>query len=805
MNMACTRPRVFNRLSSWAAISGLTLLPLVASAQQQTDQGIQEVIVTAQKRATSLEDVPFSVAAQTQDDIRNSGSQSIIDLARNVAGLTIADIGPGQSQIAIRGISSGQVVRDQPGVKPQVGVYLDESPISIALFTPDLELFDLERVEVLRGPQGTLFGAGSESGTLRYITAQPKLGVTEGTVAGQLETVKNGNSAGEVKAAVNLPLSDTTALRLVGYNDDLPGFIKAYGPEGTVEDAANTGRKTGTRIALLWKPSDTISLTPRFVYQKLHTDGFPRTDIYNILGNPYTQIAPVPLGDRTQYRQFREGIDDDFKLYDLKFDASLGFADLTSITSYTDRKLVVLRDASQLTGSVTFQFGGTQADVRTNSPLNDHNAIGSFSEEVRLSSTDKGPLQWVVGAFFEHMNRVYGQDLLTIGYDDIVARLLGFPDSSAATGAPADTPFFSDLHYNFKQSALFGEATFRFNSQWALTAGLRGFKFTEDKSVYFAGLFSNHAATLTPVLGSTDSNGVAPRAILTFDATPDVKLNLQASRGFRLGGINDPINQPICGTKDFDTYKNLPVKWNDEWADNYELGSKMQFMEHRVTLNVAAFYTKIKDLQAGVDAGGCSSRLTVNVPAEVKGLEAELFARPNSAWDFGLSATYADAKLTGTVSEPVNGVPTVIGGLQDGARMPTAPKFQAVASVGYNMPAVFHQMDFFAVATGQYVGSSFTQIGDEVQGFGTVPAALFFNFGNSSISGFSFNPELPAYHLINFRLGLRAQGLEYAAFINNLTDESAYLSLDRERARRARVGYLTNQPRTIGVSIMKKF
>ncbi len=804
--MARTLASFIRSLTIPAAVAGLGGLPFVATAQQVDQVAMQEVIVTAQKRETSLQDVPFSVAAQTQNDIRASGANNIVDLARNVAGLTIADIGPGQSQIAIRGISSGQVVRDQPGVKPQVGVYLDESPISVALFTPDLELFDLERVEVLRGPQGTLFGAGSESGTLRYITAQPRLGVTDGAIAGDLATVKHGNSAGQIKAEMNLPLTDTTALRLVAYNDDLPGFIDAFGPNGAVETAANTGRKTGTRIALLWKPSDTISLTPRFVYQKLHTDGYPRTDFYNILGNPFTTTEPaVPLGDRTQYRQFREGIDDDFKLYDVKLEADLGLFTLTSITSYTDRKLVVLRDASQLTGSVTYQFGGTSTDVRTNSPLIDHNAIGSFSEELRLSSNGKGPLQWVAGAFFEHLNRVYGQDLPTPGYDAIILRLLGPGLSSADQGAPADTPFFSDLHYNFKQSALFGEATYRFTDQWALTGGIRGFKFTEDKSVYFAGLFSNHAATLAPVLGSTDSSGVAPRLILTYDATPDVKLNLQVSRGFRLGGINDPINTPICGAVDFATYGGLPVKWKNEWATNYELGTKMQFLDHRVTLNVAAFYTDIKDLQAGVDAGNCSSRLTVNVPAKVKGLEAELFARPNQTWDFGVSATYADAKLSGTVLEPVNGVPTVIGGLQDGARMPTAPKFQGVASVGYTLPALVHSMDFFANATGQYVGSSFTQIGDEVTGFGTVPASLFFRFGNPTISSFSFNPELPAYHIINFRLGLRSQGLEYAAYINNLTDESASLSLDRERGRRARVGFLTNQPRTIGVSVLKKF
>ncbi|MDH5312095.1 MAG: TonB-dependent receptor plug domain-containing protein, partial [Gammaproteobacteria bacterium] len=146
--------------------------PAQAQVQVQKATGLEEIVVTAQKREESLQDVPFSVAAVTDENIRRSGSSNLAELARNVAGLAITDLGPGQSQVAIRGISAGQVVRDQPGVKESVGIYLDESPISVALFTPDLDLFDLERVEVLRGPQGTLFGAGSSSGTLRYITAQ---------------------------------------------------------------------------------------------------------------------------------------------------------------------------------------------------------------------------------------------------------------------------------------------------------------------------------------------------------------------------------------------------------------------------------------------------------------------------------------------------------------------------------------------------------------------------------------------------------------------------------------------------------
>jgi iron complex outermembrane receptor protein len=170
-------------MKSWiprGIAASLIATPVAILAQTPSpaadDETIEEVIVTAQKRATSLQDVPFSVAALNAEDLEQSGATNLVDLARNVPGLYIADLGPGQSQVAIRGISAGQVIRDQPGVKESVGIYLDESPISVALFTPDLDLYDLDRIEVLRGPQGTLFGAGSTSGTVRYITAQPDIG-----------------------------------------------------------------------------------------------------------------------------------------------------------------------------------------------------------------------------------------------------------------------------------------------------------------------------------------------------------------------------------------------------------------------------------------------------------------------------------------------------------------------------------------------------------------------------------------------------------------------------------------------------
>src|SRR4051812_900558 len=209
--MTIIRPNLIRNLCLYAALLATAAVPNLANAQQSEQPAgvLQEIIVTAQKRSANLQDVPFSVSATSEAQIRDSGSGNIVDLARNIAGFAVADLGPGQSQVAIRGISSGQVIRDQPGVKEQVGVYLDESPISVALFTPDLELFDIDRFEVLRGPQGTLFGSGSEAGTVRYITRQPRIGQFEAMTDASFEQAAHGDQGGSVRGAVNIPITDT--------------------------------------------------------------------------------------------------------------------------------------------------------------------------------------------------------------------------------------------------------------------------------------------------------------------------------------------------------------------------------------------------------------------------------------------------------------------------------------------------------------------------------------------------------------------------------------------------------------------
>ena len=774
-----------------------------------SSSGMEEVIVTAQKRAANLQDVPFSVASTSDDQIRDSGSGNIVDLARNIAGLTIADLGPGQSQMAIRGISAGQVIRDQPGVKEQVGVYLDESPISVALFTPDLELFDLERFEVLRGPQGTLFGAGSEAGTVRYITRQPQLNAFNAIADGSVEGVQHGDEGGYVRGAVNLPMGSTAALRLVAYYHHLPGFIDAIQPDGSVKKDVNDGDRSGARISLLYQPIDELSITPRLVFQNLSTNGYPRVDLYNILANPYTTTQPaVTIGSLEQFTQQREGLNDDFTLGDLKIEYKFGPAALTSITSFTNRKVTVLRDASQLTGSVTYDLGGTPAEVRLTSPLFDRTRLNVISEEVRLGSVGPTNLDWLVGGFYQHVGRRYGQDLPTPGYDAFTEAALG--TNSVANNAPPDTPFYSDLSYRLTQYAAFGEATYHLMDSWAFTGGLRYYNFTEDRVLNFGGVF----ASPTPpggVPGSTSSDGVSPRAIVSYKVSEDMQFNLQAARGFRLGGINDPINIPLCSAQDIQVFGNQK-NWKDEHNWNYEIGAKMRFLDERVVLNVSAFYDDIKDLQATTTAGTCSSRIVFNVPkARSEGIEAELFARPNPNWDFGLSATYVNARLeSSVVSTLADGTQVTVGGLQSGNRLPTAPEFQAVGSLGYTMP-MQSDMSFFALATVQYVGSSFSQFENEEPGFGSIGgpspnSARLIPFGGPlTVTQINFNAELPSYSLGNVRFGLKKDRWEAALYCNNVWDETARLALDYERGRSARVGYITNQPRTFGLYGLVRF
>lgn len=765
-----------------------------ASDQADEAQG-NVIIVTATKRDTTLQDVPFSINAQTEKDIQRSGVVTIEDLSRNVAGLTIQNLGPGQSQVSVRGISSGQIVRDQPGVKEQVGVYIDESVISLSLFTPDLDLFDLNRVETLRGPQGTLFGSGSMGGTIRYISNQPKLDVTEGQVEANLNAIDGGNVGGHIKGAVNVPLGDKLAARVVGYYTRYAGFIDAIGP--VAGENVNDGERYGGRLALTFQPTEDLTITPRVIYQKVSANGFNRQEVFSLLANNFTTTRPrVTFRERQQFLALREKFEDETLIADLKIEADLGPVTVTSVTSYTNRDILVSRDATALTGSVSVSFGLPEAAVTLPSNLRDTTQLDTFTQEVRLASNSSGPFQWLVGAFYSEIDREYAQRLPTPGYDALADGALGAGSSAAAAnGFPANSPFNSDLPFTLEQFAIFGEASYELTDRLTFTAGGRYYDFEEERTITTGGLF---ASRNTGRIDRTASDGFTPRFLLSYKASDDVTINAQASQGFRLGGVNDPLNIPLCNAQDLALFGGFQ-DFDDETLWNYELGVKTQ--GRGFTLNAAAFYNDISNLQVTLDAGSCSSRIVFNVPeAYAAGVELELGVSPATGLAFNLSGSYIKSEFETTLP----GALAAATGIRDGNRLPSVPEFQVSLNGSYEWN-VSDSTLAFVTGSFQHVGSRFTQPADQESNPRTFVHNLPFA-GMPASAATTVDLLLPDYQLVNLSAGVELDsGLTLTAYVNNVFDENPLLSFDRERGGRARLGFNVGQPRTFGVTARQTF
>jgi iron complex outermembrane receptor protein len=785
-----------------ALCSSLLIAPNV-QAQDADNDTFEEIVVTATKRAATIKDVPFSINAQTQEDIQRSGANSLEDLSKNVAGLIIQNLGPGQSQVAIRGVSAGQIVRDQPGVKEQVGVYLDESVISLSLFTPDLDLFDLNRVETLRGPQGTLFGSGSIGGTIRYITNQPDVDEFDAHVAANLNAIDGGGVGGHLKAAVNVPLVEgVSAVRAVGYYTEYGGFIDAIREGGTIDDNVNDGYRAGGRVSFTFKPSDNLTLTPRIIYQEIKTDGFNRQEVFNLFANPFTTTRPaVTFEERQQFLLLDEAFEDEILILDNVAELSFEGVDITSVTSYTDRSILVSRDASALTGSVSVDLGFPDEAVLLPSNLRDVTDVEQFTQELRFSSNGDGPFQWIIGGFYSNTERFYRQTLPTPGYDAFTDQVLGAGTSAAVRGGivPQDSPFFSELPFELEQIAIFAEATYDLTDRLHLTVGGRYYDFEEQRTIVQAGLFGS--GIFLPQEDTTTSDGFTPRFLASYDVNDDITINAQVSQGFRLGGVNDPLNLPLCNAEDLVIFGEFQ-DYDDETLWNFETGVKVS--KPGFTFNAAAFYTDISNLQVTLDAGSCSSRITFNVPdAHTGGIEFELDAQPFEGFDFSVAGSLIEAEFDSTVRDSTG---AILGGVQNGNRLPSVPNFQiaATASYTFDFDVAGDGVEAFLSSTFQHVGTRFTQPADQVVGAGNFTSGLPFG-GATGAEITNLDLELEAYETLNLSFGVFKDAWEVVFYVNNVTDTNANLSFDRERGGRARLGFRTNQPRTFGINYRTSF
>ena len=760
---------------------------------------IEEIVVTATKRALAIQEVPFSINAQTQEDIRRIGATNLEDLARNVAGLAIQNLGPGQSQVGIRGVSAGQIVRDQPGVKEQVGVYMDESVVSLSLFTPDFDLYDLNRLETLRGPQGTLFGSGSIGGTVRYITNQPNADAFEAELELDFNSILQGSNGGHIKAMVNAPLDNGGALRAVLYSTEYGGYIDAYGENGAFNADVNTGSRDGARIAITFSPSDNLTITPRLIYQEIDADGYNRQEVFNLFANPYTTTrTPRTFKNREQHLMREEGYSDTTKLIDVVVEAGFDGYDLTFVGSTMERDIVVSRDATALTSSVWIDIGYPDAQALIPSNLIDTTDLEQDTAELRFSSNTDGQLQWLFGVFYSDTQRDYAQRLPTPNSAAGTDALLGAGTSAAvANGFPnLDSPFNSDLPYDIEQTAVFGEVTYDVNDKLQMTFGGRYYNTDEVRVITTGGLFANGDAGQ---VNETSSSGFTPRVLAKYNLNENTTLNAQISQGFRLGGVNDPLNTPVCSAQDLAIFGGYQ-DYGDETLWNYEVGVKST-LGNGATLNAAAFYADMEDLQVTLDAGSCSSRITFNVPeAKSSGVEIEYTSQLTDNLEFSFAASVINAEFKSTVMDATG---SVLGGLESGNRLASVPEVQLATTATYLFP--LDRGDGFVSATVHYIGDRITQPGHQRPGEGNFASGLAFG-GASGADVTSLDLILASYTILNFRAGVTIDnGWEAAIYMNNATDENANLSFDRERGGRARLGFRTNQPRTIGVTVRRSF
>lgn len=600
--------------------------PAAAPAAAPADEtaNTEEIIVTARKREERVVDVPFAIQVVTGEKLERIGAVNFGDYARTIAGLQFEDKGAGRANIFMRGVSTGGDV--DTGKQSTVGVYFDEAPIAESSSQPDLKLFDIDRLEVLRGPQGTLFGAGALSGVLRILPRQPLLGRTEGYAHGQLSSTRYGGLNETVDGAINVPLGDKAALRVLGYFVHNSGFLR-NGFSG--KDDINDEHSFGGRAALLFQPTDNFDLTLTGIYQRSRFGAYYQaTDHYPDL--IIDQAEPEPFRDR-------------YIIGTLKANYDFGSVKLTSVTSYFDRKRYFQNDIDYFTGFI----GVPQAF----SPLDYPGK--TFTQEFRLASQGDQRLSWVSGLFFEHHKEQATQSISPVG---------------EPVPPPAEQVANIHRESEAKQYAAFGEANFKITPELIFTAGLRASVVkTQNKSVNDGILFGGQ----TIKTGKAKDTPVTPRFILSYKPSDNAQVYVQAARGFRIGGVNPGL--PPCQASNGCTV-DVGDSFGPDSVWNYELGTKLLLAHGRLALDADVFFINWSDIQVNVGRGDGFNGFMNAGSAHTKGFELTANGQVSRNLRLGGQFTYT----TGHLVSLAPGVEEA-GVAEEGDRLPQIPKVSTSA------------------------------------------------------------------------------------------------------------------------------
>ncbi len=636
-------------------ICGISLLA-VGQASASFAQGASatvddsEIIVTASKREQSVRDVPGSVSAVSEATLQKLNASSLSDYITRVPGVVFNDYQPGVSEVVIRGIASSTY---HEANQSTTGYYLNELPLGepgFPLVIPDVDSFDVARVEVLRGPQGTLFGSSSLGGAVNYVVNEADPGRFDAGFEGTVATTKHaGQLSYAVKAMVNAPLvADKLAVRLVALQRFDAGFLDS---PGIGDKGSNDLRVRGLRGSIVFTPTETTRISVLSMYQE-----------YDLDDQTYVFIIP---GTRnyTRPNTVREYQDSDFQMHSLRFEQELGFATLTAVGSYTKKH------ASSL-----FDYGLGYFDPRTDTPLVGIGSGNSKTEygELRLASPDDGRLRWLIGANYTRL-RGFGDDRLQLeGIAEYVdAHPAEFGGQASSTITPGDYTSRSTYTNRVTEKAVFGEVSYDIVDRLTLTLGGRVFQYRTRPQ---ATLLPN--ADLVPpfsyAAAASKQSDFIPKASLTFKPNDDFMVYALYSEGFRIGGIN-VFALP---------YPSLPQSFGSDTTRNYEIGTRFDLIDKRLSIDLTAYHIDWNNIQARLFTPDSRAYTVNGGGADIDGVEVSLTMRPTRNLTFASNVSYNDARLSSLLPDSF----AVGGGYASGSRLPGASEWTLSNSIDLSFP-----------------------------------------------------------------------------------------------------------------------
>ena len=749
------------------AISGTA----AAQADSQSDarrDAIDEIVVTATKRGEqSLQDMPLAITALTEEKLQIIGADDMLDylgLAPGISYRLISATGSrddirGGRRLNIRGIESG------PDGIPTVAFYLDDSPIPVM----DPKLFDIARVEVLRGPQGTLYGANSMGGTVRMVTNKPVIDLFEYKVDSTVGFTPEGGEIFNINGMLNVPvIEDRLALRGVLFNRYEGGFIDivenpalfvdAVGTTRSMEDQ-NDQRSFGGRVALTWQPTDNLTVTPSVFYQDIRIDG--TSEYEPTTGDLQHQNCHVcgqdlsPLPTPAEELRVAEYQENDFTLFSLEIAYDFGNIELFSSTSLFDAKLFTVDDFSK--GFARFGFPGDPfvrglQDIRTE----------RFTQELRLTGPIGDKFNFIFGIFYMDEHRDFLQDIPNDGNQWCTVALCG------ADLGETDSLFTGVEFHDDQNTAVFGEVTYSPNDAWDITAGLRWFDTEQDQLIEFDGFLNGG---FLRVVGTAAADEISPKLQVAYHANDDVMYYGLVAKGFRPGGPTNLIPTTCNADLALLGISEPLAQFEADTLWNYEVGVKSVFADNRLTVNATAFFMDWTDVQNGVRLA-CGFGFVGNVgAAESQGAELEFTAYPTDNFNFSGSIGYVDATFTETSNEV---------GVTKGDKITNTPEFTASLLAQYLFP-VADEYQGYIQASYQYTD----EILDPTTSRGT--------------------PVRPSFSTAGLRFGVQHENWEVVLFVDNLTDERGRLFESIQQAPNT-LPFLANivgviRPRTFGVTL----